>query len=103
MADRIISRKDAQAQGLKRYFTGKPCKHGHTAERFVIGRKCVECSQASCRRQYAKDPQKAVERVRAYYAEHVEERAAYSKRKREENIEEARAYGREKSAEWNAK
>ena len=27
----IISRKQAIAQGLKRYFTGKPCKWGHIA------------------------------------------------------------------------
>jgi hypothetical protein len=25
----IIRRQDAMARGLKKYFTGKPCKHGH--------------------------------------------------------------------------
>jgi len=29
----IISRKEAKALGLTRYFTGKPCKHGYIAER----------------------------------------------------------------------
>ena len=29
---KIISHAEAKAQGLKRYFTGKPCKHGHVAE-----------------------------------------------------------------------
>ena len=29
----IISRKEAKAQGLVHYFTGKPCLHGHLAKR----------------------------------------------------------------------
>ena len=29
----LISRADAKARGLKRYFTGIPCKHGHVSER----------------------------------------------------------------------
>jgi hypothetical protein len=37
-----ISRAEAKAKGLKRYFTGKPCKHGHVAERYIAGR-CIEC------------------------------------------------------------
>ena len=40
----IISRKDARAQGLKYYFTGKSCKHGHTDQRFVSNGHCVTCS-----------------------------------------------------------
>lgn len=38
----IISRAEAKARGLTRYFTGKPCKHGHIAERRVEG-GCIEC------------------------------------------------------------
>lgn len=38
----IISRADAKAQGLTRYFTGKPCKHGHVSERIIAG-QCCEC------------------------------------------------------------
>lgn len=40
---KIISRKDAIARGLKRYFTGKPCKHGHMDEQYVSGSGCVKC------------------------------------------------------------
>lgn len=29
-----------------RYFTGKPCKKGHIAERRFSDRKCVECQKA---------------------------------------------------------
>lgn len=43
MADRIISRSEARAQGLKRYFTGRPCKHGHASERRVGDGGCIAC------------------------------------------------------------
>lgn len=39
----IISRADAIAQGLKKYFTGKPCKFGHISEKYVDNYGCVEC------------------------------------------------------------
>lgn len=41
----IISRSEALARGLKRYFTGKPCKHGHIAERLVSQTNCCECDR----------------------------------------------------------
>ena len=39
------TRKEALALGLPRYFTGKPCKHGHIAERKTKG-GCIECRRA---------------------------------------------------------
>ena len=39
---KIITHKQAKALGLKRYFTGEPCKHGHIAERLTNCRgQCV--------------------------------------------------------------
>ena len=46
----IISRAEAIKQGLKRYFTGKPCKHGHVAEREVFNATCVECERAAAKK-----------------------------------------------------
>jgi hypothetical protein len=40
---KIINRKDAFARRLIRYFTGKPCKHGHIAERRTDTGNCTEC------------------------------------------------------------
>jgi len=40
---KIVSRCEARAAGLKRYFTGKPCKHGHVAERWTARGVCYEC------------------------------------------------------------
>lgn len=44
-----ISRSEAKARGLKRYFSGKPCKRGHVAERFTLSYQCVECNRESGR------------------------------------------------------
>lgn len=32
------------------YFTGKPCKHGHTEMRYVSTRTCVRCADIKCRK-----------------------------------------------------
>lgn len=37
-----ITRKEAIAKGLSNYFSGKPCKRGHTAKRNVNG-NCLTC------------------------------------------------------------
>lgn len=39
----LISLQYAKLNGLKRYFTGKPCKNGHICERGVCDRKCIIC------------------------------------------------------------
>lgn len=36
-----ISKKDAKAAGLKRFFDGTPCKQGHLSERHVINGQCI--------------------------------------------------------------
>jgi hypothetical protein len=36
-------RQKAREGGLQHYFTGKPCKHGHIAERRVQDGTCLEC------------------------------------------------------------
>lgn len=42
---KLISKHDAKKLGLKYYYTGKPCKHGHVAERAVNGGMCKACKQ----------------------------------------------------------
>lgn len=39
----LITREQAYARGSKTYYTGKPCKHGHHAERYTNGGACVAC------------------------------------------------------------
>lgn len=57
----IISRAAARAAGLKRYFTGLPCKYGHVSERNVSTSLCLECNRA----YYWKNPEEALLRQHA--------------------------------------
>jgi len=41
----IITRSDATRQGLKRFYTGDLCKHGHDSPRYVCNTKCIACDQ----------------------------------------------------------
>ena len=41
-----VLRKQAVAQGLTKYFTGKPCPQGHIAWRWVSSKGCCECAVA---------------------------------------------------------
>ena len=43
----IISRDEAKAKGLSRFFTGKSCKNGHVTQRFVSNKACVGCNYKS--------------------------------------------------------
>ena len=43
MGDLHKTRLAAKNAGQKRYFTGKPCKQGHVAERTTVTGKCTEC------------------------------------------------------------
>jgi len=53
----IITRKEAKEKGLPRYYTGKPCKHGHDEQRRVANNRCLECHRQDSRKRY-KDPVK---------------------------------------------
>ena len=79
VAPDIIGRDEARALGLKRYFTGKPCKHGHVAERYAGG-PCVECIREQRREWRAANLEKARETERERARKH---RAADPERVRE--------------------
>ena len=110
---RIISRDEARALGLKRYFTGKPCKHGHVAEHYVSSCGCVECDRAHAlewrvanlekvrersreggRKYRAANPQKDRERKRKWRAANPEKAREHRRRWRAANPKKAREYQR---------
>lgn len=39
----VMSRAEALALGLTKYFTGEPCKYGHIAARYVVTKGCSGC------------------------------------------------------------
>lgn len=38
-----MDRKEAFIKGLVKYNTGKPCKHGHTSDRYTSTGGCIDC------------------------------------------------------------
>lgn len=44
-----VSRVEAAQRGLLRFYTGRPCKAGHVAERYVGNKHCVVCNGEKAR------------------------------------------------------
>lgn len=66
-----ITRAEAKALGLTRYFTGELCKHGHVAEWNTRGGYCCECHNLRKRQrtteQRSAECARAVQREPGYY------------------------------------
>jgi hypothetical protein len=58
---KIVSYSEAKAQGLPRYYTGKPCPRGHIAERRTASRGCSECELEKVADWRARNPDKVKE------------------------------------------
>lgn len=67
----VVSRKEALEKGLKRYFTGKSCKHGHASERSING-KCLACVKIE-RQLYPKTKEQQKEYSSRYYKKNSNE------------------------------
>lgn len=83
----IISKATALARGLPRYFTGRPCRRGHIAERYTLSLACVECKTLHSR-SYYNDNKEHIDRQ-------TNERG---KQRRRENPEHERALQRQRYA-----
>lgn len=84
----VISKKEAIEKGLKTYFTGKPCKYGHVAERSVSNRCCLECLKEYSKEHYGQNK----EYYKAYYEQNKEYIKERNKEYREQNKERIREY-----------
>jgi 5-methylcytosine-specific restriction endonuclease McrA len=91
----IVTRAEAVAAGLPRYFTGKPCKQGHVEERNTDRSYCYECVRQRALAAYRADPASARAKAKAYHADNrdvVRERnRTRMKVWRDANLEEAQA------------
>lgn len=45
----VITRQEAKSLGLKQFFTGEPCLHGHISQRNVYNNGCLECMKIAGR------------------------------------------------------
>ena len=126
---KTITRKKAKILGLNRYFTNKPCKHGHICERYITNGMCLLCLQNKNRiysrgnrnsineankKRYNKDPakilkvnkewrrnnkEKVKEYKKKYYYSHREEDNARGKKWRGKNKEKKKVYDKKWSEE----
>lgn len=126
MNHQIVSRKDAASDGLRHYFTGKPCKNGHVAPRFVVSANCSECmaernrtpevkaymkafwqsEQGEVSRKVAARPEVRIPRQKAYResGKAIEWESRHRKTGRKsQTVSEWRKKNRHKTAEWYAR
>jgi len=71
------TRAEAKAAGSPRYNTGKPCKHGHVADRFTSSGSCSEClaprRREGMRRWAAANPEEKKRRAAEWYDKNRDE------------------------------
>jgi len=67
-----VSRQEAKERGLKFYFTGKPCKRGHIAERYTSNGKCIRCEKDYQVDYYADNKEAIAEQRKSYQAANKE-------------------------------
>lgn len=83
-------RAAAQAAGEKTYFTGRPCKFGHIANRVTSSGGCVICANASEKRSRKKKTEANPSWSKEKYAKNAEHFREKSKEYRLKNPEKAR-------------
>lgn len=104
----IISKSQAKSLGIKFYFTGKPCKHGHYSERMVSKSTCRMCNILFAKKYHAENKDKMKSAAEKYRKENKDKIAKY----REENKERLSILGkryyrenidkeRERSRRWH--
>lgn len=97
--DAIVSRQHAKANGLKHYFTGKPCKHGHIDKRYTSTNKCFSCNYKDAQRWKSENPEKIKESSKKTKQKQGKGKlAAWKKAWDERNAEHKRIY----RAKWYA-
>lgn len=90
---RTAARREAMDNGQNKYFTGKACRAGHLAERYVANGHCVLCQSASSKTTEARKKQ-AMRRVVAneYQREYYK---SWVTTNREAKLEYMKKYSRE--------
>jgi 5-methylcytosine-specific restriction endonuclease McrA len=102
----IVGRQEALAKGIPRYFTGKPCIHGHISERLTNARVCIACHSIAGAANYAKrrisDPKFAErhdDRARAWKKDNRDKKNAQATRWRINNPDKISGY----NLQWREK
>lgn len=74
---KVVTRQEAIALGLDRYFTGKPCVNGHVSERNTKKRQCYACGREMAQRKKKAETPAQRERRLRYLGAYNEKRREY--------------------------
>lgn len=83
----IISRKDAKEQGLRFYFTGKPCKNGHLTKRLVRKCVCVLCKKEERKSWKKRNPEKRSEERSKWKKNNLDKMNSYNAKRKAAKIQ----------------
>jgi len=89
----VISRAEAKSKGLKHYFTGKPCKHGHVSKRLVSNKNCWDCALIAKSKDYKDNRQARLEAMKRNYREKAADKKRYVAEWQKINKDKIRQYG----------
>jgi 5-methylcytosine-specific restriction endonuclease McrA len=82
----VISREEARDKGLKKYYIGIPCSHGHVCEREVKSGACVRCHYISARAYDLANVERNKKNWAKYDSSHPQELKANSSRRRAKRV-----------------
>jgi len=80
-----MTRAQAKYLGLKHYFTGKPCKHGHVAKRKTVNGTCFACERVLVEKWKTKNYPRHLELMRGWSRRNPEKRRIHVQRTRANN------------------
>jgi hypothetical protein len=89
-----MTRAEAKASGLTRYFTGKPCGREHISERLTSSGACIECSTLKKSEWKIANPEYEKDKSREFREKKPDKAKEYAKRyyeKNKENLKPTRA------------
>jgi hypothetical protein len=98
---KVISKKEAESLGLRKYYTGIPCKRGHLSERFIGNGGCCQCKYENEKanpeikkindKKYRENHKiKIMEKQKEWVKNNPEKNAATKRRYKEANQEKVR-------------
>lgn len=76
----LISKEEALSKGLKKYYTGVPCKHGHFSERNLPRGNCITCKNLLHETYRKNNPEKVKSSIEASKRSNPEK---YNEKRRE--------------------
>jgi 5-methylcytosine-specific restriction endonuclease McrA len=87
---RVIGRAEAMRLGLPSYFTGKPCKRGHIARRWLPNGTCFVCHAAARKVTYKKSASRRIAQAKEWANKNPNRTRAATRRYRSKNRKEIR-------------